>query len=600
MSKVISKSTIEEIRGANDIAEVVGTYFQLKRAGSAWKALCPFHKEKTPSFHVNPARQIYHCFGCGAGGDVFKFIMEYEGVDFSTAARMLAERAGIRVTWSDADPRNGAEKDQLLKLHEEVALAFHRALIETPGAEKARRYLKERDLDPQTVKDFLIGYAPAGRETIARWGEKKGYKGALLEQAGLIVRTEQGDTYDRFRDRLMFPIRDELGRVVAFSGRLLEKSEKLAKYVNSPETPLFRKGRVLYALDQAKRHILDSKTAILCEGQIDVIRCHVAGVDTAVAAQGTALTEDHARLLKRYCDTVVIVLDADKAGQDASLRSAEVLIGAGLSVSIAALPKGEDPDSLIRKLGAKAFNDVVAAARSVLSFQIDVLRARENLDTEAGVMRVARAVLETIRRSPTAVQRDQMIQLAARELKISDQALREDLNRLVRKQARPEMESPDKAAQRPGHPAEEVTVAELLAQHGETAEVVQKYLPLEDLADAACRAIIGHLLNRPPGDDWNLMGELSDEDDECRRLAAEVQMAPLKFGKEFSPVEAARDAVLVIRRKSLERRRDELRGKMERADGDEKERLGTECSQLTIDIKQLQQGWEKALPILDL
>lgn len=600
MSKVISKATIEEIRGANDIAEVIGTYLQLKRAGSAWKALCPFHKEKTPSFHVNSARQIYHCFGCGAGGDVFKFLMEYEGVDFSTAARMLAERAGIRVTWSDADPREGAEKDQLLKLHEEVALAFHRNLLEKPNAEKARQYLRSRDLDTQTAKDFLIGYAPPGRDTIARWGQKKGYPAALLEQAGLVVRTEQGDTYDRFRDRLMFPIRNELGRVVAFSGRILEKSDKLAKYVNSPETPVFRKGRILYALDRAKRHILDAKTAILCEGQIDVIRCHVAGVNTAVAAQGTALTEDHARLLKRYGDAVVIVLDADKAGQDASLRSADVLVAAGLSASIASLPPGEDPDSLIRKQGAKGFLDVVAGARSVLEFQIGVLRSRENMNSEAGVMRVARAVLETIRRAPTAVQRDQMVRQAARELKIGEDALREDLNRQVRKPGRAEGGEPEEPTARAVHPPEEVALAELLAQHDDVTEIVRAHLPLDVLSDAACRAIVRRLLERPADGAWNLLGELADEDDECRRLAAEVQMSPPKCGKEFSPADAARDAILVIRRKSLERRREELRRQMERAEVKDRERLGIEVSHLTMDIKQLQQGWEKALPILEL
>ena len=400
MSKVIPKSVLEDIRSANDIVEVVGTYLQLKRGGSAHKALCPFHKEKTPSFSVNQQRQIYHCFGCGAGGDVFKFVMEYENVDFSTAARMLAERAGIRLEWADTDESGGPAKDSLLKIHEEVALLFHRALLETPGAEQARQYLKERELDEKTVKDFLIGHAPNGRDALFRWCRKKKYSIDLFVAAGLIMKSEQGDVYDRFRNRLMFPIRDELGRVIGFSGRILEKSDKLAKYVNSPETAIFKKGRVLYALDKAKRNILDSKTAILCEGQIDVIRCHMAGIHTAVAAQGTALTDDHARLLKRYADSVVIVLDADKAGQDASLRSAEALLGAGLSVSIAALPKGDDPDSLIRKNGGQAFLDVVKNAKSVLAFQIDVLRSRENLTTqEAAILRATRAVLETIGQS---------------------------------------------------------------------------------------------------------------------------------------------------------------------------------------------------------
>jgi DNA primase len=211
MSKVIPKNVLEEIRSANDIVEVVGSYLQLKRGGSAHKALCPFHKEKTPSFNVNAQRQIYHCFGCGAGGDVFKFVMEYESVDFSTAARMLAERGGIRLEWADTDESGGPAKDSLLKIHEEVALVFHRALLETPGAERARLYLKDRELDEKTVKDFLIGYAPEGRDVLLRWCRKKKYSVDLFIAAGLIMKSEQGDVYDRFRNRLMFPIRDELG-----------------------------------------------------------------------------------------------------------------------------------------------------------------------------------------------------------------------------------------------------------------------------------------------------------------------------------------------------------------------------------------------------
>ena len=214
MSKVIPKNVLEDIRAANDIVDVVGSYLQLKRAGSTTKALCPFHKEKTPSFNVNAQRQIYHCFGCGAGGDVFKFVMEYESVDFSTAARMLAERGGIRLEWADTDESGGPAKDSLLKIHEEVALVFHRALLETPGAEKARRYLQEREIDEKTVKDFLIGHAPEGRDVLLRWCRKKKYSVDLFIAAGLIMKSEQGDLYDRFRNRLMFPIRDELGRVI--------------------------------------------------------------------------------------------------------------------------------------------------------------------------------------------------------------------------------------------------------------------------------------------------------------------------------------------------------------------------------------------------
>ncbi len=605
MSKMIPKATLEQIRGANDVAEVIGTYLTLKRAGSAFKALCPFHKEKTPSFSVNPQRQIWHCFGCGAGGDVFKFVMQYENVEFSEAARMLAERAGIRLDWAEDDRKDGGpSKDVLFKIHEQLAESYHRALMDGKAAERARAYLRERDLDEKTAKEFLIGYAPDSRDTVLRWGEKKGFTPELLEAAGLVIRSDRPGApplYDRFRNRLMFAIRDEIGRVIGFSGRILEKNDKLAKYVNSPETLLFRKSRVLYALDKARRAILDSRTAILCEGQIDVIRCHVAGIHTAVAAQGTALTEEHARLLQRYADSVVIVLDADKAGQDASLRSAEVLLGAGLSIQIASLPKGDDPDSLIRKQGGAAFLAAVDAARSVLSFQIDVLRTRENFATETGVMRAARAVLETIGRAPTAVQREQLIQQAAREMKLSPQALQEDLNRTLQRGARPVGLTVQTRSEPVQHPPEEVALAELLVLHPEVADTIRTHLPLEHLTDAACRAIIRPLLEEPGAADEHLMSKLDREEDECRRLAAQILSAEPKVrGEERTPLDAAKDTILVIWRKALERRRTQMAQELEKAEGKDKDRLNIQCRQLTLDIKMLRQGWEKALPILEI
>lgn len=600
MSKVIPKNVLEEIRTANDIVEVVGSYIQLKRAGSTNKALCPFHKEKTPSFNVNAQRQIYHCFGCGAGGDVFKFIMEYENVDFSTAARMLAERAGIRMEWADTDESGGPAKDSLLKIHEEVALVFHRALLETPGAERARQYLKDRDLDEKTVKDFLIGYAPEGRGVLLRWCRKKKYSVDLFIAAGLLMQSEQGDVYDRFRNRLMFPIRDELGRVIGFSGRILEKSEKLAKYVNSPETPIFKKGRVLYALDKAKRNILDTKTAILCEGQIDVIRCHMAGINTAVAAQGTALTEDHARLLKRYADSVVIVLDSDKAGQDASLRSAEVLLGTGLSVSIAALPKGDDPDSLIRKEGQKGFERVLEGAKSSVLFLLDLIASRENLSNESAKYKASQIILQFVSKAPTDAQREVMMRQAAGRLGMLYETLHTDFHQMELKAKRTRNEVVPTHVPSV-HPVEEVALAELLCSHGSVADLVREHLPLDLLTDPTCRKIIGHLLARTDNEARNLSGELASEDEECQRLAAQIQMSPSKIiGKESTPEAAAKDMILVIWKKALERRRAELRRQLETATGVEKERLDIQGKQLTLDIKSVQQGWEKALPILEL
>lgn len=603
MAKVLLKPLIEQIRAANDILEVIGAYLPLKRAGSTFKALCPFHKEKTPSFNVHPQRQIFHCFGCGAGGDVFRFIMQYEGVDFLGAVRILAQRAGIRVEWGEAERREGPDKDLLLKIHEGVAALYHQALLKSPAA---RRYLEERELGEQIIRDFLLGYAPDAWDAVLRWGGKQGYSPAVLEAAGLLVASGgeegRGRYYDRFRNRLMFPVRDELGRVVAFSGRVLPGADgsatgrtEAAKYVNSPETALFRKGRVLYALDRARRTIVDSRRAILCEGQIDVIRCHVAGFTNAVAVQGTALTEQHAQILKRYADSVTVVLDADAAGQEASLRSAELLLGAGLSVGVASLPPNEDPDSLICRKGAAAFQEVLDAARPLLRFQLDLLRQREDFSTEAGLLRAARAVLETISKAPTAVQRDHLLRQAAQELGLSEEALRQDLRRLERPAAvrAPAEEEPPA----PRHPPEEMLLAEMVLQHAETADLVRRYLPLSELTDEACRRILQAALSG----ESDLVGALIPEDAESGRLAAQMLMAPSKLaGADVQPLEAARDLILVIRRKALERKRQTARRLMQTTTGKERAQLEIECKQLTYDIKALQQGWEKARPILEL
>ena len=434
---IISKETIEEVRARCSIVEVVGAYLpQLRRRGSTYKCNCPFHQEKTPSFTVNDARQIFHCFGCGAGGDVFRFVMDYEKVDFVTAIGILAERAGVEVKYEGGQkPEQGGNKDVLYRLHSDAAAFYHRMLIDSPDAAEARRYLEERDLPSDLIKQFQIGYAPNGWEGLISRALKKGYKVDQLEAAGLAVPSERGGKashYDRFRNRIMFPICDQLGRVIGFSGRIMNKAEKGAKYVNSPETLLFRKNRVLYAFDKARKAIVDSRQAIVVEGQIDAIRCHQAGLANVVASQGTALTENHARLIKRYADEVVLVLDADAAGIKAAMASSEIFIAHELSVRVVTLPEKEDPDSLIRKSGAEALATLVKAAPGALDFLVEASRKQEDMATEAGRMRVVQAAMHLISQCPSAARRDPMIHRAADLLHISPLALSQDLRRAQR------------------------------------------------------------------------------------------------------------------------------------------------------------------------
>ncbi|HEX4083681.1 MAG TPA: DNA primase [Chthoniobacteraceae bacterium] len=393
---MISPETIEQIAAANDIVDVIGGYFPLKRAGTAFKALCPFHQEKSPSFTVNPQRQRFHCFGCGEGGDVFAFVGKYENVDFITAARRLAERAGIPIVEEARSPdedRARTLRRRLLALHQEVTEWFHQILMTGPQGKGARNYLRNRGLTGEVARQWKIGYAPDEWEAFGEWATGKGYKREEIVQSGLVslrdAENPDSDYYDRFRDRVMFPICNDLGEVIGFSGRVLASDAQAAKYVNSPETPLFKKGEILFGLHKSKRALVDKKSAIVLEGQIDLITAFEAGVQNVVAPQGTAFTDKQARILKRYAEEVVLCFDADTAGRKAAVRSLPALLGLDLGVRVVELPQGDDPDSLIRTQGPEAFVERVAAARDFFDYQLDIHAADPDFATPRGKVKVA-------------------------------------------------------------------------------------------------------------------------------------------------------------------------------------------------------------------
>ncbi len=600
MAKVISKSVIEEIRLSNDIVEVIGHYVPLKRAGSTFKGLCPFHKEKTPSFNVNPRMQIFHCFGCGEGGDVFSFVEKYENVDFATAARMLAERSGIRLDYeTDQDRAKATDKDILYRIHEQLAMFYHRTLFESELGQPAQAYLARREIDRAVADKFLLGYAPDRWDVMERWAAKNGWSPEQLEKIGVIIRKEGRDGfYDRFRNRLMFPIRNEQGRVVAFSGRVLDGSGEGAKYVNSPETMLFKKGRMLYGLDLARQRMVDERRAILCEGQLDVIRCHTAGFTQAIAPQGTALTNIHAHLIKRFADEVVLVFDADEAGQNAALRAAEVLMADGLSVKVASLPKGEDPDSLIRTKGAEAFGMLVDEALSIVGFGHEVLKAREDLKAGAGLVRASRTLLQIIQHAPSAVLREQHIREAADLLGVSEQALTDDMRRMLRPITRTPDELEPRGETRKEHPREEVDLLELMFAYPEISPLIEAYVPMDILQDGDCRTIVETWVKRPDDPEWNLMSDLSDRSAECRRLAAEKLDEPRRIvGTDVTAEQAAQELILRLWRRDLDRQRQVCKKKLEAAKEEERHELRIESAHLTV-LMQKMKRWDNALPVL--
>jgi DNA primase len=429
----IPSETIEQIAAANDIVEVIGSYFPVKRAGVNFKALCPFHQEKTPSFMVSPNRQTFHCFGCGAGGSVFRFVMEYEHVDFPAAVRKLAARAGISIVEERGAPdedRQHETRHKLLKLHAEAAEWFHENLTKRGIGEPARKYLKQRGITGEIARRWQLGYAPDEWDAFGSWARGQGYDARDLIASGLIKTKDDDQTsnlkprtsYDRFRGRIMFPICNDVGEVIAFSGRLLKDGEGAAKYLNSPETALFRKGNVLFGLHKSKRALIDANCAIVCEGQLDLISLFEAGITNVVAPQGTAFTEVQARILKRFVNEVVLCFDPDRAGRQAGDRSLTTFVqhfgvrpsalgsrGRGpaersldsflqhdLIVRIAEMPSGEDPDSLVRKEGKEGFLKRITDAPNFVDYWIEREATATDLTSLAAKMQLARHMAEMV------------------------------------------------------------------------------------------------------------------------------------------------------------------------------------------------------------
>lgn len=456
---MIPRSTLDQIRAANDIVDVIGAILPLKRAGGNFRALCPFHKEKTPSFNVNPHLQIFHCFGCGKGGDVFKFIQEYEALSFAEAIKRLADRAGIPIEFEQADGQQQARaiKDKLLTIHEQLAQRWQMALKNDAAGQIARDYLAKRGVSPEAVELFRLGYSPDGWDDTVNWAKSKGFDLAVVEQGGLLRKREGGDGYySWFRGRLMFPICDEQGRIIAFSGRALNPDDdKMGKYVNSPETPIFTKGKVFYGLDKSKRAILDAGFAIVCEGQLDLIACYMAGVQNIVAPQGTAFTDNHARILKRYANEMVLCFDADQAGKKAAIRGLEgllnsevfrrptveydpltgrsshpdTLLSSHLAIRVVAIPSPHDPDSFIRENGADAFKRLVANAPSVFDFYLDLLCQENDLRTDKGRIAVVKNMGAVVCKSDNRVLLDTYAQKTAQRLGVSPESVRAEFKK---------------------------------------------------------------------------------------------------------------------------------------------------------------------------
>ena len=440
----IPEDKVEEVRAATDIVEVVGEYVRLKRRGSNFIGLCPFHQEKTPSFNVNPEMGIFKCFGCGVGGNGFQFLMRIENLEFVESVQMLAERAGIALPESPEEQREQSVIEGIYHALRFAGKFYYEALTQTEAGKEGLEYLLGRGFKPETIKKFGLGYAPSGWDQLLKAAVAKPIQTEVLERAGLVIAKRDGNGYyDRYRDRVVFPIFSHVGKVIGFGGRILKTSTDQPKYINSPETRVYHKSQVLYGLYQAKSAIRKREEVMLVEGYTDVISLHQAGIEHAVASSGTALTLEQIKLIKRYAQRVLVLYDADSAGANAAMRGIDLLLTQGLTVYGLELPPGEDPDSFVRENGGTGFENYIETHRKdFVEFIYQVARRNGRLETPEGQGRVTRSIVNTIARMPDPTMHEPFVRRASHVLGVPDIPLFEALAGVLREKKRGQPTAP--------------------------------------------------------------------------------------------------------------------------------------------------------------
>jgi len=425
----IPDELLQQIRQHHHIVDIVGQYVSLKKSGRNYTGLCPFHSEKTPSFTVSPDKEIYHCFGCGVGGDVINFVMDIENYSFVEAVGFLAKEAGITLPKLEyIQPEEDENKLKLHQAHNLAAKLFHYLLLETEHGKEPYRYLIDRGVSKTAIETFQIGYAPSSWDFLKQFLMKRGYTEEFLEEAGLLVHNENG-YFDRFRNRIMFPIYNAKGKVIAFGGRVLDDS--LPKYLNSPETTIFNKSKTLYNLHLAAKEIRKKRQAILFEGYLDTISTWNAEVYNGIATLGTSLTEQHAHILRRYADEIIISYDSDSAGQQATYKAIELLQPLGFQLKIVQMPQGLDPDDYIQKYGTQAFREqILTTTISATAFKLNFVRKDYQLTEDNEQLKYIAKALELIAGLPRAIEREHYLRGIADEFKLSLDSLKNDLKQI--------------------------------------------------------------------------------------------------------------------------------------------------------------------------
>jgi len=565
VSQLIPEEVVQEVLLRADIVDVIGDYVQLKRTGANAKGLCPFHQEKTPSFNVNPAKGFFHCFGCHESGNVFRFLMQHGQMTFPEAVRFLAARYGVRLPEASTQQRQQESLSPLYELHKAAATFFHEYLLRDPAAQAARAACRQRQLTQDVVVRFGLGYAPAARNTLYQAMQKQGFSHDLLLQSGLaVMREDQPGAYDRFRHRLMFPIHDRLERPIAFGGRTLEGREAVhvPKYLNSPETPIFHKGRLLYGFALAKLTLRQHGQALIVEGYTDVIACHRQGVTHAVGTLGTALTEHHVGLLKGVVKEVVLVFDGDAAGGAATERSIGLFLDAGMRVRVVTLPEGEDPDSFLRQHTGEEFLRYVNDAVSFVDYLLTRAGRFSDFRNPAGQADCVDRLLPLLRKIENEVERWGYVALVAERLGVPPEVLKQKIAPPQTLQRRTPYQ-PSARSMRPPSPTQippEYVLLQTLCNDLRLLDQVQHQITLEDFDDADLRAIYITFLHLASQGELTVSPRTMDEvtSPEQKALLSKMAMEPvLPTQAELS--KALDDCLANMRRRQLKAENQRIR-----------------------------------------
>lgn len=501
MNREVSRSredddVVEKVAAANDIVEIISQFIPLKRAGRNFKACCPFHQEKTPSFMVQPEKQLFHCFGCQAGGDVFSFLMRYENLSFPEALKVLADRAHITLPERRFSKEDTSQKEKFYEIYQH-ATVFYQKLLRSDSGRDARAYLAKRGILQPILEEFKIGWAPNEWRTLYDYLIQKGYSEALLKQSSLVQQSPKGNYYDTFRGRILFPIMNLQNKVIAFGGRLIADAEG-PKYLNSPENPIFSKRRELFGLNLAKKFIdRDWPNLILVEGYMDFLALYQQGFKNTVATLGTALGEDHVRLMKRFVEEVIVVYDGDKAGEAAALRGLEILIEGGMQVKLVSLPKGFDPDDFVRKHGNEAFRKILKEANDFFDYKLQALLRRYPRSDALGLAKISREMLETFQKIKNPVILAEHLKRLSRELHVDEHSLRSEFANISKRagvsQEKKVFQSSKESSS--GHvPQEEIMLIALMIENENFAEKAESDLNPAILSAKESQAIFKHLV----------------------------------------------------------------------------------------------------------